>query len=109
KRVGNSVCVPLIEALAIEIDQQILSKKGEKALPTHYDVLEELYDQAQNITLEEIEITPEEKDLLQIIVDESEKRKGVYSVLITSLTHKIISPEQDVRLHQYNLENGYSG
>src|SRR5699024_2850548 len=56
-----------------------------------------------------IDITEEEKDLLKIIISESEKRKGVYTVLITSLTQKIMTPRQDIRLHQHNLDGGYSG
>ncbi|HFH8171602.1 TPA: DNA cytosine methyltransferase, partial [Streptococcus agalactiae] len=75
KRVGNSVCVPMIEAIAKQIDAQILSKRGKQVMPTHYDVLEQIYREVQNTSLEEIDISEEEKELLQIIVDESEKRK----------------------------------
>lgn len=37
------------------------------------------------------------------------KQKGVYTVLITLLTHKSLFPQQDVRFHQENLPNGFSG
>lgn len=37
------------------------------------------------------------------------KRKGVYTVLVTLLTHKSLFPEQDVRFHQHNLSSGFSG
>lgn len=36
-------------------------------------------------------------------------QKGVYTVLITLLVHKILYPNQDVRYHQNTLENGFSG
>lgn len=36
-------------------------------------------------------------------------QKGVFTVLVTLLTHKILHSEQDVRYHQSNLENGFSG
>lgn len=109
KRVGNSVCVPMIEAIAKQIDAQILSKRGKESMPTHYDVLEDIYRRVQNTSLEEIDVTEEEAELLQIIVDESEKRKGVYTVLITSLVHKALYPEQDIRLHQQSIPGGYAG
>jgi DNA (cytosine-5)-methyltransferase 1 len=36
-------------------------------------------------------------------------QKGVFTVLVTLVTHKIISPSQDVRYHQTSLPNGFSG
>ncbi|MEC4805530.1 MAG: hypothetical protein SAJ12_11845 [Jaaginema sp. PMC 1079.18] len=36
-------------------------------------------------------------------------QKGVYTVLITLLVHKILYPDQDIRYHQTKLENGFSG
>ncbi|MFS2174263.1 DNA cytosine methyltransferase [Priestia megaterium] len=109
KRVGNSVCVPMIEAIAKQFKEQILAKRGSKSVRTHYDVLEEVYSEAERSSLEDIQITGEEKDLLREVVDASEKRKGVYSVLVTSLAHKILNPKQDIRLHQTNMQGGYSG
>ena len=35
--------------------------------------------------------------------------KGSFTVTFTSLTYKCLHPEQDVRLHQANMEGGYSG
>ncbi|AXX89520.1 DNA methyltransferase [Arcobacter suis] len=35
--------------------------------------------------------------------------KGVYTVLITLVTHKILYPSQDIRNHQDNMTNGFSG
>ena len=109
KRIGNSVCVPMIEAVARQVDEQILSKRGQKVMATHYDKLQEIYEKARDISLEEIDITEEEKDILRILVSESEKRKGVYTVVVASLAHKVLNPNQDIRLHQSNMDGGYSG
>lgn len=36
-------------------------------------------------------------------------QKGVFTVLVTLLIHKILNPTQDIRYHQANLPNGFSG
>jgi len=36
-------------------------------------------------------------------------QKGVYTVLITLSIYKILHPEQDIRNHQSQIENGFSG
>ncbi len=46
---------------------------------------------------------------IQMIVDKEETFKGVYTVLTTSLVYKSNNPNQDIRLHQANMNNGYSG
>ena len=46
---------------------------------------------------------------ISIIAELSESKKGVMTVLVTSLAHKILDPQQDVRYHQTQLPNGYSG
>lgn len=46
---------------------------------------------------------------LDVIVNHSEDRKGVMTVVCTSLLYKLIYPSQDVRYHQADLPNGYSG
>ena len=50
-------------------------------------------------------ITPK----LDIILNHSESAKAVLTVIITSLTYKILYPEQDIRRHQSSIESGYSG
>ncbi len=45
----------------------------------------------------------------QTIVEKEETFKGVYTVLITSLVYKSNYPNQDIRFHQANMDNGYSG
>lgn len=46
---------------------------------------------------------------LKTITTFSEKQKGVVAVLATSLTKKIETPNQDIRYHQDQLPEGYSG
>lgn len=36
-------------------------------------------------------------------------KRGVFTVLATSLVYKSLYPKQDVRLHQANMKDGYSG
>jgi len=38
-----------------------------------------------------------------------EHQKGVFTVLITLGIHKILNPNQDIRYHQDNMVNGFSG
>ena len=51
----------------------------------------------------------EQKRWLNILVDNIENQKSVVAVTITSLLKKILSPEQDIRLHREEFEGGYSG
>ncbi len=46
---------------------------------------------------------------INLIGANSSKQKGVYTVLVTLLTHKSLFPQQDVRFHQEHLPNGFSG
>ena len=47
--------------------------------------------------------------MVKIVVDKEETFKGVFTVLLTSLVYKCLHPEQDIRRHQANMKNGYSG
>jgi len=51
----------------------------------------------------------EQKKWLNILVENIENQKSVVAVTITSLLKKILSPEQDIRLHREEFEGGYSG
>ena len=46
---------------------------------------------------------------IQKVVDFGESQKGVLTVVITGLVYKHYHPNQDVRRHQANIEEGYSG
>lgn len=45
---------------------------------------------------------------VNILIDHIDKNKSLVSALVTSLAKKIVNPEQDVRLHRIDFENGYS-
>jgi DNA (cytosine-5)-methyltransferase 1 len=36
-------------------------------------------------------------------------QKGVFTVLVTLITHKILYPKQDIRYHQSSMKHGFSG
>ncbi len=49
------------------------------------------------------------KKHLDVIISNSEKKKAVLAVTVTSLTKKAVDPQQDIRRHQSGLDGGYSG
>ena len=111
ERIGNSVCVKMIEAIAIQIDKQIFNK-GERIMerinPSQF--LEDTYNRALGLVdIAPIDLSPKQLKWVESIVEKEENLKGVYSVLVSSLTYKSINPEQDVRYHKKELQNGYSG
>ncbi|MFN3739083.1 MAG: DNA methyltransferase [Thermodesulfovibrionales bacterium] len=81
----------------------------------HSEILKKIYQDALKIvnegTCDQLCASIEDADRLnlQIIIDNCESSKGVLTVLITSLIHKLHNPEQDIRRHQDNMEGGYSG
>lgn len=48
-------------------------------------------------------------EYIEVIGEKITTQKGVFTVLVTLITHKIIEPKQDVRYHQSSMENGFSG
>lgn len=79
---------------------------------THYEVLEKVYNKAlEEVALADFTTSLSEETINQIemIAAHSETNKGIVTVLITLLTHKIVEPTQDIRYHQVQLENGFSG
>lgn len=55
------------------------------------------------------DISVEYVEYLKLIGENSDKRKGVYTVLTTLLYYKYLYPKQDVRKHQVQIEGGFSG
>jgi DNA (cytosine-5)-methyltransferase 1 len=82
---------------------------------SYSEILHEIYQKALSLinegTLQDLlnQLDNSEKSNLQTIIDNCEKSKGVLAVLITSLAHKLHNPSQDIRLHQDNMDGGYSG
>ncbi len=92
-----------------------MTKEGKYKNKLHTEILNEIYRKALDIVNEENlelllnQLDALEKSTIQIIADNFERGKGVLTVLITSLVHKLHNPDQDIRLHQDNMDGGYSG
>lgn len=74
----------------------------------HREKLLEIFSRSSNV----LDIKTIDENIVKyigIIAEKSSTQKGVYTVLITLLTHKIIFPKQDVRRHQDSMEGGFSG
>lgn len=74
-------------------------------------ILEEAYFEAANgLPNESISLdNPSLDAAIDVVVQNIENSKAVFTVLITSLTQKIVDPKQDVRKHQKQIPGGYSG
>lgn len=81
----------------------------------HQDKLLEIYQLITNpIELAQFmvkiqKLPSEVLEKVNLIATYCSKQKGVYTVLVTLLIHKILHPEQDIRFHQEKLPNGFSG
>lgn len=111
ERIGNSVCIPVIKAVASEVYNQFF-ERGEnmngEINPSQF--LEDIYQQAKkNKSLDDVNLNDIQKEMVKIIVANEHSNKGVFTVLVSSLTYKCLHPEQDVRNHKVDLPNGYSG
>lgn len=107
ERIGNSICVPMVKEVFKEVEKQFWSKKMKSI--TVEDKIESLYSEAMKSSKEDIGLDEEQVELVKNIVDKEETLKAVFTVLTTSLIYKTLYPHQDVRIHQANMENGYSG
>ncbi len=75
-------------------------------MSTPNEILEKFYITAQTT---QGELNAEQLAWVETIITYAENQKAVLTVLITSLTKKIETPEQDIRQHKVELPNGYSG
>lgn len=78
----------------------------------HQKVLESVYNKALDETAKDDYTTTlpnETVKQIKTIVERSEANKGIVTVLVTLLTHKMVDSAQDIRYHQAQLENGFSG
>jgi len=74
------------------------------------ELLEILYQRAVQVDFEPTQVLNEQQHIwLTSVVQTAETQKAVIAVIMTSLTKKNISPEQDIRYHKIELQNGYSG
>jgi DNA (cytosine-5)-methyltransferase 1 len=75
---------------------------------SHKEKLLEIYK--LSYSLNDIEdVNKETKDFIKSIGSKINTQKGVFTVLVTLITHKIINPTQDVRKHQSGISGGFSG
>ena len=49
------------------------------------------------------------QEKVNVICDNIEINKAVYTVILTLGVHKLVDPTQDIRYHQSQLKNGFSG
>ncbi|MGL2660258.1 hypothetical protein ACQJ6P_05935 [Helicobacter pylori] len=74
------------------------------------EFLEKIYKECVSLkNLDSLGLSEIQLQKTQTIVEKEETFKGVYTVLTTSLVYKSNNPNQDIRLHQANTNNGYSG
>ncbi|WP_427042537.1 DNA (cytosine-5-)-methyltransferase [Fusobacterium sp. SB021] len=107
-RIGNSICVNMVKAIASEMINQIF--KGEKSMNNVNEFLEAKYLEAEKVSdIASIKLLNKEIEWIKNIVNKEETFKGVFTVLLTSIVYKCLYPEQDVRKHQANMAGGYSG
>lgn len=110
ERIGNSVCINMIKSVAEQIDKQIFVQGEKEVSITIPQYLENIYNQASIVNEDYISnLTEQQLKWVEVVVEKEESLKGVYSVLVSSLTYKSTHPSQDVRYHKVELDNGYSG
>lgn len=107
-RIGNSICVNMVKAVAKEVVTQFFG--GNNTMNRETQFLEQKYSEAEKIdNLEDTGLSKVQIAMVKTIVDKEETFKGVFTVLLTSLVYKCLYPKQDVRKHQANMSGGYSG
>ena len=82
-------------------------KKYEQVLEGAFNKAERL-DETKKIDDELDKLKPEIANWVKTIIGNLKSCKYLYSILITSLVTKIVSPSQDIRKHQARMEGGYS-
>ncbi len=110
ERIGNSICVNMVKEIAKQVHIQIIMEEKNMNEISPNQFLEEVYQKAlDNSVNPESNLTNEQVSHIKKIAEFEETCKGVYTVLFTSLTYKSLYSSQDVRYHQSNMDNGYSG
>ena len=78
-------------------------------MQNHKQILEKVFKQALTYNDGKVLLSEKIKDNIDIIAKNAFKYKGVFTVLTTLIAHKIHTPKQDIRKHQSNMKNGFSG
>ena len=71
------------------------------------DILEEAYAQVLAGANPDTILSPQQKEWVRVIARQAELQKAVMTLMIS--VKKIITPEQDIRLHKVEMAGGYSG
>jgi DNA (cytosine-5)-methyltransferase 1 len=74
----------------------------------HKDQLFEIYKHSYSLA-DIADVNNEIRDFIKSIGEKINTQKGVFTVLVTLITHKIIDPKQDIRKHQSSMKDGFSG
>lgn len=74
-----------------------------KVLERCYEKMLKVINKKQNIKFSDVII-----ENIDILIDKIDSNKSLLSALVTSLIKKVVNPEQDVRLHRIDFDNGYS-
>ena len=73
----------------------------------HKEKLLEIYKKSFNIS-DIKNISKENRDFLENISSNIDRNKGVYTVLITLMVHKLLNQKQDIRYFQSKMKKGFS-
>ncbi len=74
----------------------------------HRDKLLEIYKLSYSL-IDIDDVNEKTQEFIKSIGSKINTQKGVFTVLVTLITHKIIEPTQDVRKHQSSMIGGFSG
>ena len=74
----------------------------------HKEKLLEIYKLSYSV-IDVKNVSKETQDFIKTIGEKINTQKGVFTVLVTLITHKIIDPNQDIRKHQASMAGGFSG
>lgn len=74
----------------------------------HKDKLLEIYKLSYSL-IDIDDVSNDTQEFIKSIGSKINTQKGVFTVLVTLITHKIIEPTQDIRKHQSSMEGGFSG
>jgi len=76
----------------------------------NYDkILTDIHTEAMNQEKYIDNLTEQTLKNIEIIAQKSQNQKGVFTVFVTLSIYKTIHPKQDIRNHQTQIKNGFSG
>lgn len=73
----------------------------------HKEKLLEVYEKSFDISNIK-DISEKDAGYLELVTTNIARSKGVYTVLVTLMVHKLLEPKQDVRYFQKKMEKGFS-